>query len=307
MKKISYIIGLALMLTAYSQNACAQYYFYNDDYYDAPILFEAGASIGFMNCLTDIGGKKGIGKRFIKDLNLGKTHIAGGIYLNAMYQNTVGIRVEGTFGSISANDNVLAGVTDIAQTRFNRNLNFRSKISEVSVMLEIHPLFIFKPWEKNDGDPPRISPYILAGIGFFSFNPQAELNNTFVDLQPLSTEGQGFKEYPDRKVYKLQQTNIPLGLGVRYELSSILNVRGEFVYRKLNTDYLDDVSTNYIDPTVYANYFTGTKLTQALLLNDRQISKVAGPDQKRGSPKEKDAYFSFNLKIGLLIGRQKIK
>ena len=54
---------------------------------------------------------------------------------------------------------------------------------------------------------------------------------------------------------KLNQLNIPLELGVKYELNSQFNVRAEFIYRKLNTDYLDDVSTEYIDPTIYANYF----------------------------------------------------
>ena len=97
MKKIISLLSLCIVLSVYSNNATAQYYFYNDDYYDSPILFEVGASLGAMNSFTDIGGNKGIGKRFVKDLNLGKTSICGGIFISAIYKNAVALRLEGTF------------------------------------------------------------------------------------------------------------------------------------------------------------------------------------------------------------------
>jgi hypothetical protein len=219
MKKISFLFFLFAMLAGSTKNASAQYYFYNDDYYDNPLLVEVGASLNAMNCLTDIGGKKGIGKRFLKDLNLGKTQMAGGIFISAIYRNAVAFRLEGTFGKLTANDNVLAGVTDIAAERYNRNLNFKTSITEIAGIVELHPMFIFVDWVSRDAEPPRYSPYLLAGLGYYSFNPQAEIDGRWVDLQPLSTEGQGFAEYPDRPVYKLKQTNIPLGIGLKYELS----------------------------------------------------------------------------------------
>lgn len=292
-----------------SKNTSAQYYFYDNDYYDSPLLFEVGGSLNAMNCLTDIGGKKGIGKKFVKDLNLGKTSVAGGVFVSATYKNAVAFRIEGTFGTVQANDNVLSGVTDIAKERFNRNLSFKSSITEISGVFELHPMFIFIDWANRDNTPPRYSPYLLAGVGYYSFNPQAELNGEWIDLQPLSTEGQGFKEYPDRKVYKLKQANIPLGIGLKYELSQFLNLRAEFVYRKLFTDYLDDVSTRYIDPTLFYEYFSPDKAALAATMADRQIQSRTNPagGSKRGSDKEKDAYFSFNLKVSLLLGRERIR
>jgi hypothetical protein len=301
------LLSLVILLTGFSKKATAQYYFYNDKYYDKAVLFEIGGSIGLMNCLTDLGGKKGIGKKFFKDLNFGYSQMAFGVYLSAMHMDKVGIRLEGTFGKIAANDNVLAGIKDIAAMRFNRNLSFRSNITEFAALLEVHPLHLLINWEARDEDPPRYSPYLLGGFGYFSFNPQTQLDGVWIDLQPLSTEGQGFEEYPDKKVYKLQQTNIPFGGGIRYDLSELLSIRAEVIYRKLNTDYLDDVSTTYIDPTVYYNHFTGSKLDHALQLNDRQIDKIASEGGKRGSPKEKDAYFTINLKVGLILGRPRIK
>lgn len=310
MKKINIALSAILIFTSFAEKASGQYYFFDNKYYDNPVVFELGGSIGAMNCLTDIGGNKGIGKPFVKDLNLGKTRLAGSISLTAMYEYMLALRLEATFGSVTADDKVLEGVAPSTYGRYERNLNFRSKITDFMLGLEIHPLYIFGR-NKDGKEPPIISPYLLTGIGFFSFNPQTQLGNKWVDLQPLSTEGQGFAEYADRKRYKLNQLNIPLGIGAKYDVGSSITMRAEFVYRKLNTDYLDDVSTFYIDPTLYANYFTGTKLTNALLLNDRQreltpshTSVVGG---ERGNPKNKDAYFTFNIKVGYVFGRERIR
>lgn len=309
MKKVSIVLSFLILLTGLTNRADAQYYFYDDSYYDTPLLFEVGGSVGAMNCLTDLGGKKGIGKRFIKDLNIGKTEMSMGAYVSVLYKYAVGLRLEATFGKVGAYDSILSTVpvTDIARARYNRNLNFRSNITEFSLITELHPLFMFIDWSWKEQEPPRYSPYLLAGIGYYSFNPQGRLGNRWVDLQPLSTEGQGFPEYPDRKVYKLKQINFPVGIGLKYELSSILNVRGEFVYRILNTDYLDDVSTTYIDPQAFLNNLPANQASLALQMSDRQLSKISGPGGKRGSPAEKDAYFSFNIKLGLMIGRERIR
>ncbi len=309
MKNILLTAGLFTVLLIGSKNVNAQYYFFDGEYYDNPVLYEAGISLNAMNALTDMGGKKGIGKKFLKDLNIGKTHISGGVFFSASFKNAVALRLEGTFGQISANDDVLLGITDIAKERFNRNLNFRSYITDVTAMLEIHPMYIFIDWPAKETTPPRTSPYLLGGIGYFSFNPQTKVGNRLVDLQKLSTEGQGFAEYPDRPVYKLNQLNIPMGAGVKYELSPLINLRGELVYRKTFTDYIDDLSSTYIDPALFDKYFGvgSQKSITARALYDRQIINRAGIDGKRGTEKNNDAYFTVNLKISVIIGRERIR
>jgi hypothetical protein len=310
MKKLLLIAATVFALCCAGNQSYAQYYFYNDSYYDNPVLFELGASAGMMNSLTDLGGRKGLGKKFIKDLNMGNTQFSGGVYLSAMFKNAVALRLEGSFGQVKAYDSVLKKVKASTFGRYERNLSFRSNITEFMALAEIHPLHIFIKYDENR-EPPRVSPYIVGGIGFFSFNPQAKLLNNWVDLQPLRTEGQGFMEYPNRKPYSLRQVNIPLGVGAKYELSPMVNLRAEFVYRILNTDYLDDVSTTYIDPTLYTSYFTGAKLTNALLLNDRQYeldpTHITTTGDQRGNSSRNDAYFTFNIKAGIVLGRQKIR
>jgi hypothetical protein len=312
MVKISSIIPtLILFFLAFSPSrSFAQYYYYNDKYYDSPFIIEIGASLGSMNSLTDLGGQKGTGKKFIKDINLGNAAFAGGAYAGLMYNNMIGIRIEGTYTNISASDSILVGKTDaISAARYNRNLSFRSKLTEIMVLAEFHPLAAFL----NRETPPRFSPYVLGGIGQFFFNPQAKINNEWISLQPLSTEGQGFSEYPDRKPYALNGFCIPIGFGFKYDISTIANIKGEFLYRSTNTDYLDDVSTTYIDKTLYPRYFAGdpVKINNALQLTDRQ--RGLDPNQtadgaKRGNPSQNDNYFSFSLKMAFtLMGRQRIK
>ena len=316
MKRGKLLTAFILLLIGTGFKATAQYYFYDNNFYDTPVMFELGASVGVMNCLTDIGGRKGFGKPFVKDLNIGNNQLNGSIYLSAIYKESFGLRLEGTFGSIKAYDSILKDVRATTSGRYERNLNFKSKISEITLLGEIYPFFIFGNYMGRDVEPPRWSPYLIAGIGYFSFNPQSKnRNGQYTDLQPLSTEGQGFIEYPERQPYKLTQMSFPFGVGVKYELSSALNLRAEFIQRVTSTDYLDDVSKRYINSNLFASYLSGSQLQNALDLSRNDRVNPGGPTGEfrkteggiRGNPKDNDAYFTFNIKLGLTFGRQKIR
>ncbi len=285
------------------QNANAQFSYEDDLYYDNRVTYELGGSIGTMNCLTDLGGRKGVGKGFIKDLNVGKSQFSGGIFLSAAYRYAVVLRAEATWGIIKADDKILEGVKGTTLGRYDRNLSFKSTIYEVMLAAEIHPRY-FKKYKKGE-KLPRFSPYLMGGIGYFSFNPKAKLNDLWIELQPLSTEGQGFSEYPNRKEYRLKQLNFPVGAGFKYKLSPLFNFSAECVYRILHTDYLDDVSTRYIDQNVFSNHFTGEQLFQVLSLNDRQKelnpTHVPLKNDIRGNPDNNDVYFTINIKLGVVF------
>jgi len=177
----------------------------------------------------------------------------------------------------------------------------------LSLTAELHPIELLSVFDP-ERLPPRLSPYLIGGIGVFHFNPQANLDGQWIDLQPLRTEGEGFSEYPDRKVYRLNQLNIPLGLGLAYAVSPKFNVRLEYINRKLFTDYLDDVHSTYIDPSLFGKYLSGNQLTDALILNNRRKPGVpdpqttARPGGKRGNPTNNDSYFTINVKVGFVFG-----
>lgn len=289
-----------------SQSVKAQFYYYNNKYYENAVVFEIGASGGIMNSLTDLGGKKGIGKNFIKDLTGKTAKPSFSVYTIAMFQNMIGLRLEGTFGSITGYDSILKPVAASTSGRYERNLSFKSKITDIQLALEIHPLF-FKSYTEEE--PPRYSPYAIAGLGYYSFDPQAKLNGQWYSLQPLRTEGQGFREHRDRVPYKLSQINIALGIGIKYELNSMFNARLEIVHRILNTDYLDDVSTTYIDPNLFYTYLPVNQAAIAQQLHNRKAelnpSDITSAGDQRGDPKDKDAFFTTQLKFGFVLGRQR--
>jgi hypothetical protein len=274
----------------------AQYYFENEKYYSSNVVFELGGSVGLMNCLTDLGGRKGIGKGSVKDLNWKVSKPAFSIYAMAMYKYALGVRLEATFGGIQEYDSILKKVAPTTFGRYERNLSFKSKITDIQLAAEIHPLF-FKNYDENEA--PYWSPYAIVGIGFFSFDPQAKLNGEWYRLQPLCIEGQGFTEYPDHKPYKLTQLNIPLGIGVRYEINSLLSARLEIIHRILFTDYLDDVSTEYIDPSLFSAYLLPAQASIAQQLYDRRLTTTKAI--QRGGRSDKDAFFTVQLKIGIAI------
>jgi hypothetical protein len=309
LRKLSSVLLFTSIFLCGSITAKAQHYFYDQDYYDSDLLFEAGISVNAMNSLTDLAGKKGIGKRFLKDLNLGQTHASFGVFGSAIYKNAIAIRIEGTFGKVSSRDELLKGVTDIAFQRYNRNLDFRSRIYDAFAVAEIHPLYMFINWARRDVSPPRFSPYIAGGVGIFSFNPQGTIpgTNTWVNLQPLSTEGQGFPNRPDRPNYKLKELIFPVGGGIKYEASRLLNFRLEVLHRFTRTDYLDDLSTTYVNPADFALYLPPSRAALAVRMADKQINPVAVPStgRKRGTATENDGYLTIALKMSLIIGRGK--
>lgn len=279
-----------------------QFYFYDNKYMENGLVIETGASFGIMNCMTDLGGGKGPGKKFTKDINWKNSKIAFGIYVVGLYQNRAGLRLEANFGDVTAYDSILKDVAASTAGRYERNLSFRSKVNEFQLLAEIHPLLFI-----NLDEAPRLSPYALVGAGIYSFDPKAKLKGIWYSLQSLRTEGQGFREYPDREPYKLTQLNISAGLGLRYELNSFLNARLEVNYRFLNTDYLDDVSTDYINPNLFNVYLPINQAAVAQQLYNRKYelnpSDLPGIGDQRGNPKDKDAYFTIQLKAGIVLGR----
>jgi hypothetical protein len=303
MRKLSVLTLLCISFI--TQSLKAQYYFYDDKYYENAVVYEFGLSAGVMNSLTDLGGKKGIGKNFIKDLRWKTAKPSYGGYFLANYIDKLSLRIEATFGEVVAFDSILKSVAHTTSGRYERNLSFKSKISEIQLGLEVHP-FSFLNYEERE--PPRITPYGIIGVGYYSFNPQAQLNGQWYSLQPLSLEGQGFEEYPERKTYKLQQFNFSNGLGLKYDISPLLNARLEFVQRVLFTDYLDDASTGYIEPGLFYKYLPANKAAIAQQLYDRKKEITPGdgskPYDQRGDPGDRDSYFTIQLKIGIILGRQ---
>jgi len=288
--RLSFI--LVCLCSSVGKPAIGQYYYYNNKYFDSDIIWEIGGSVGGMYSLADVG-KKQYSAFLPARLNYKSTKLNAGIYAGVLYQNLAGVRLEVTYGSVAGADSM--GSPD----RKVRNLSYRSDIREVALVGEFHPLTLTN-WENI----PSLSPYIIAGVGWFSFNPQASYNNRWVNLQPLNTAGQGFEEFPKRKPYSLSSFCVPFGIGARFELSPLFSTRFEIVERYTFTDYLDDASAHFIDPELFYKYYSPEKAALAEALANRSGKTIGGV---RGGTKTKDKYLTLNVKLAMTLGRERIK
>jgi hypothetical protein len=189
--------------------------------------------------------------------------------------------------------------------RLQRNLSFKTSVLEAYLAAEIYPTVFF---EQYDGLEKKFRPYGIIGIGGYKYNPKAKLDGQWVELHPLRLEGQGMSEYPERKEYSLLQLEVPMGFGFKYYLKENMYVGMEVLHRQLFTDYVDDVSTNYVDPDVFANYLSAADAAKARRLYYRgtYASAVSNPGNiqtfMRGDPTDQDAFFSTILRIGWRLG-----
>jgi len=267
--------------------------------------FEIGITAGPSNFLGDLGGTYGKGRTFLKDNNIPLTKITVGAFISYHPTEWLAARLAINKGTLEGDDAIINGKGGYEEYRKIRNSNFRSKFTEVFVLAEVYPT-IFTEYEPSDLFH-KFRPYGVLGIGVFKYNPQGTdpLNGNWVDLKPLHTEGQGFPEYPDRPEYKLTQMNIPMGFGVKYYLSSTVNLSFEIIHRKTFTDYIDDVSKNYIDPALFYQYLP---LQQAQLAErmanktGNATTRVFNAGDKRGTPKNMDAYYTAGFKLGIRLG-----
>ena len=174
-----------------------------------------------------------------------------------------------------------------------RNLNFYSNIVDLHLGAEYHILSLYNR---------SVAPYVFAGISYFHFDPKAiDENGNSLALRPLSTEGQGF--YPGRSNYNLGQFAIPFGGGLKMALSERMTVGVELGLRKTFTDYLDDVSTNFIDEKILFDN-RGQRAVDIAFRGDELGHGASYPADgiQRGSPKYKDWYYFTGATVSYQLG-----
>ncbi len=291
--------ALTLLGYTYSQSSVAQYS-------EQVSFWEAGITVGPSNFLGDLGGNMGKGTSFLKDNNIQTTKLTFGAFATYHPNEYVGVRFAANIGSLEGDDAVIKGKGGLEEARKTRNSNFKSHLYEGFVALEIYPT-AFLEFEPSDIFH-KLRPYGLVGVGVFNFNPKGKdpVTGNWVALQPLHTEGQGFPEYPDRKEYKLTQLNIPMGVGVKYFLSESVNLSLEIIHRKTFTDYIDDVSTDYINPSLFYSNMSVPTAELAQRMANKSLPTASNPNgfvtgNKRGTPTNKDAYYSVGFKLGFRL------
>jgi hypothetical protein len=290
-----------------------------------------------LNALNYYGDLAPTPKRFSTDIGFTRPGI--GVSFGHRFGPRYTLTASFMYGTLRGSDIESANAADEENGRFRymRNLSFRNRIKELSVIASID-LF---PNRDTYISRVRWTPYVFGGLAVFHHNPQAQApeNDLFgnplpeagkwVDLQPLGTEGQ-FATLSDSAVnkgikpYKRIQIAIPMGVGARFRLNQLMDLSVEFGFRYLFTDYIDDVSRNYVDLGVFGNdelakamsYRSGELFPVGFEPNPPYVSPVDGrtynvldgygrefPDNVRGNKGDRDIYMVTTVKLTYILGK----
>ncbi len=215
---------------------------------------------------------------------------AGGIHAGYYFNDYIGINLEVQRGKAKGGDNFAEN-----PERRKRNLSFESPVTDICARFD---------WQITGYNPMQdrnFSLYGFAGGGVMFFNPKAEYKGKIYELQPLGTEGQGLKKYPDRKPYSLVSPTLDFGGGLKFAVNQKVNVAVEFSVYRTFTDYLDDVAGNYVP---YTDILEEKGDWVAAALSNR-VGELKGSDQielapagtSRGNAKVFDYFYMSCIKV----------
>jgi hypothetical protein len=293
--------------------------------------FSAGLSVNALNYYGDLAPNPG---RFSTDLSFTRPAIGISVSqrMGPRYSLTAGLM----YGTLRGSDFSSADPEDAqnGKYRYYRNLSFRNRIKELSVvaaydLFENQATYMSRPvW----------TPFVFAGLVVFHHNPQALAPATGLDGQPLAeagewvnlrdlgTEGQYANLEPTDanhgiKPYNLIQLAIPMGVGARFKLHDVVDFSVELGFRYLFTDYIDDVSRNYVDLGVF-----DSELARALSYRSNELTMpdvarqpftarngvtydlINGyghefPSNIRGKEGNKDIFMVTTFRISYIVGK----
>ncbi|MDA3892877.1 MAG: DUF6089 family protein [Salinivirgaceae bacterium] len=213
--------------------------------------YELTGALGVTSIMSDLGGGDK-SSHFVSDFNFLSQRPLLNAGMRYKVLEPLAVKASLSFGWLSADDAISKNIY-----RQDRNLSFRSPLVELSTQVEysiikepVSHRYSLRRRRRFSLKNFRINTYVFAGIAGFWFNPKGkddgpEGTGKWVALQPLGTEGQGLME--GREKYSRIQLAIPLGIGMKYNISRQISLGVEFGARYTFTDYIDDVSTTYID------------------------------------------------------------
>lgn len=228
----------------------------------AQMGWEAGGWIGASHYYGDINSS----------LNFKSPGLAAGLIARYNFNNRLCLKFSANYGNVGADD--ADSKNSFEQTR---NLSFKSMILDGTGQFE----FNFLPYNHGSANE-FFTPYLFAGLSVYYFNPLAHINDEWVELRPLGTEGQ----FRGEEYYSVQGA-IAYGAGFKIDLSYEWSINVELSGRKLFTDHLDDVSGVYPD----MDDLESLRGELAVQLSDRSIGQefpIGQTGRQRGDANNND-------------------
>ena len=332
----SIITTICLSAAAINAGAQQKWTRYRAPEFAEPPGWSLGMSFGLSDLWGDVGTKSPL-DHYINDKYWDRPHFMGGIFSRYALHPGFVLRMGINYGSVYANDNFnfskaksASTLEDDAYQRYARNLDIKSNVWEGNVLFEINPRRLGNLESK--GAKKRMQPYLLVGFGGFHFRPKGTYTprgtdgkvngqGREVDLYDLHLEADGIilSDSLQRELgttplpkYSLWQGEIPMGLGLRWDLGNQLTLGIEYMYRYTFTDYLDNVSNFYINPKVFdivhANDPNKAQLSKDMYDKSWQIDQnyKHANGELRGNPAVKDGYSTITISFFYRIKSKKV-
>jgi len=254
-------------------------------------LWDYGFALGVSNYLGDIGGKEKTRRDFVADMKMAKTRWNVGGFARYKVHQKLSVKVALDYLRIEGDDKLSSN-----PARNARNLNFKNDIFDLAVTGQV---FFY---EDNDlGNTYRyrngFRAYFFAGVGAYYSNPKTLDGN--VKLRPLHTEGVS---------YSPVGINIPAGVGFYFTFQKKHRIGYEINYRTTFTDYLDDVSGNYADPSgmsaegaALSNRTNEVSGLDPIFAKNFGYDAATGTTNKRGDKTHKDGYMTMSLSYSYVL------
>ena len=235
---------------------------------DAQKGWEAGAWLGTAVYFGDLNNR----------LDVTNPGLAGGVIGRYNFNTRISAKGSFNYGNVSASD-----ADSPNNFERNRNLSFKSSIFDLSTSVE----FNFFRYEHGTEDY-YYTPYMMLGFSIFRFNPKADLNGQTYSLREYETE---------LASYGAVSGGLLIGGGWKWDINKDWSINIEMSYRRLFTDYLDDVSATYPDAA-------DLQSQTAMDLSDRSlIDGISGEGRQRGNSKDNDSYSFLGVSIMRYFGR----
>lgn len=230
----------------------------------------------------ELGGFGG-GTGYMGDLNqknpLKVSGVAAGVFARYNFKGYISLGAGANYGIISAADSLSSN----QQNRI-RNLSFTTRLLETSLTAEFNFMEYIPSVSKN-----VYTPYVLFGVAYTNYNPQATYLGQTYNLPDYRTEG---------VAYKNTTVAVPFGVGIKYNIAGRLTLAANLSYRTAYTDYLDDVSGVYPDKATLNDPIRAA-------LSDRSATNIGTAGTQRGDLRPHDTYFFTGLSISYTFITQK--
>ena len=221
---------------------------------------------------------------------------ATGMFYRYNLNDRMAVRAQFNYGFLDAADKRIKRYPYLQA----RNLDFKSQLVELAATYEVNFFKYSLISSRGTKESKHWTPYVFMGLSLFYYKPYTKLNGEKYILESIGTEGQKSANNPSRnRGYDNYAIAIPYGIGVKIGLSQNWALNIEASSRITFSDYIDDVSNNYVEPDDVNYIIDGINVGPQLA--DKSNPKIGIPGKQRGTSKDKDRFMFVGVGITYTI------